>query len=653
MRFPSSVRLLLFTLLALTLLLSACSFSLAADITPPPNYTPPPPPATPQPVFPLTPPDPANGQAIYAEKCLPCHGETGQGDGPQAAQLPNPPAAIGDPTVARQSTPAVWFRIVSQGNLDRFMPPFANSLTAGQRWDVLAYVYSLSTTPDEIERGAQVYRDNCAACHGESGQGDGTQAASLSTPPADFTNQEFMAQQSAQALFNAVTEGSGEMPAFADRLSEAERWAVVAYLRSLTFARPAEQTAAATPTAAPETTATAATPEGTAAAAETTPAATGEPQATPAEPVGTVSGQVVNGSGGDLPADLEVTLHGFDNMQETLTLTTTLSADGTFTFREVPMPPARAFLVTVKYGDYTFNSDIGLVQDQPQDLELPVTVYDTTTDTSSLVVDRLHLFFDFTTPDLVQVVELFVISNPTNRVVVAGQPGQPVVTFPLPEGYANLQFQDGALGGRYLQTADGFGDTRPVPPGTGRYQVLFAFDMPYKKALDLVQPVNLPVNAVVALLPEDGVKAGGEQFTDAGTRDVQGTPFHMYTGSPLQPGDTLRITLKGKPSLGGGAVDTGSRSTLAIGLSAFGLALIGAGLWLYRRTRQEEAEPEDTEAAPDDLPEDADAEMIMDAILALDDLYRDGMLPEEAYTVRRAALKARLEELIARGEADA
>jgi hypothetical protein len=33
----------------------------------------------------------------------------------------------------------------------------------------------------------------------------------------------------------------------------------------------------------------------------------------------------------------------------------------------------------------------------------------------------------------------------------------------------------------------------------------------------------------------------------------------------------------------------------------------------------------------------------MDAILALDDLYQEGKLPEEAYLQRRSELKARLE----------
>ena len=36
----------------------------------------------------------------------------------------------------------------------------------------------------------------------------------------------------------------------------------------------------------------------------------------------------------------------------------------------------------------------------------------------------------------------------------------------------------------------------------------------------------------------------------------------------------------------------------------------------------------------------------MDAIIALDDLYRAGDLPEEAYQQRRAELKAKLKELL-------
>src|SRR5512135_101032 len=83
-------------LLLLASLLSACSFSLAADITPPPGSEQNPPIAATQlapingPLYPLVPPNHVGGNAIYTERCAPCHGDTGMGDGPQASQLPNP-----------------------------------------------------------------------------------------------------------------------------------------------------------------------------------------------------------------------------------------------------------------------------------------------------------------------------------------------------------------------------------------------------------------------------------------------------------------------------------------------------------------------------------------------------------------------------------
>ena len=81
----------------------------------------------------------------------------------------------------------------------------------------------------------------------------------------------------------------------------------------------------------------------------------------------------------------------------------------------------------------------------------------------------------------------------------------------------------------------------------------------------------------------------------------------------------------------------------------FGVALIVGGLWLFSRTRREERDDEadediTLEAEPDLATEDVDT--LMDAIIALDDLYREGQLPEEAYRQRRAELKARLAELM-------
>jgi len=416
-------------------------------------------------------------------------------------------------------------------------------------------------------------------------------------------------------------------------LSEDERWAVAAYLRSLTFA-PSSQPVAEEPASTPAVT------------QESAPAATELPTAAISDTVGTITGNVTNASGGELPANLSLTLHGFDNMQMAITQTVTTNADGSFVFDNVSMPPGRAFIVITEYGNTTYNSDVAQVDAGQNSLNLPLEIYDTSTDASVLKVDRLHLFFEFLDSKTVRVVELYVISNPTQTTLVAAEKGQPVVRFTLPQGAENLEFQDGQLGQRFIKTEDGFGDTVAVPPGQGQYEVLYAYTMPYDRKLELDQPVSMPVDAVVILVPEGGVKIKSDMLTDNGTQDVQGAKYRLFEGASLLPGERLRMSITGQPTSSQPTVPTGSSTSLMIGLGVFGLALVVAGVWLWRRTRSNAAEGELEEKMPTIEPEPSteSVETLMDAIIALDDLYQAGQLPDEAYLKRRADLKARLQE---------
>jgi mono/diheme cytochrome c family protein len=643
-----------FTLLA-SLALAACS--LAEDITPPPNYkSPTPPPASAVNAnYPLVPPDEQAGAAIYAQKCAPCHGQQGLGDGPQAAQLPNQPAAIGSADLARQAAPAEWFAIVSQGNLNQFMPGFSASLDDQQIWDVLAYVYSLSRPTALIQQGAQIYQQQCAGCHGPQGKGDGPQAKSLANPPARLADQSVMAQLSDQQLFQTVSDGvSPDMPAYSDKLSADQRWAVVSYVRSFTFPPSGGQLALANATPQPtglQSTSPAAgmTATATGAAgggAPTNGAENGTPQAassvTPTAGIGSVKGKITNGSGGSLPTGLQATLQGYDNMQVAFSQSAPVAADGSFEFDNVAMPAGRVFVVTVIYKDATFSSDVGHPPAGGADLDLPVTIYEPTTDASALSVDRLHVFLDFSKPGILQVVELYIISNPTNKMVVASKPGQPVLTFDLPQGASNLQFQDSTIGQRYVATQNGFGDTEPVQPGDNQHQVLFAFDLLYDKKLDVNLPLTLPVSNVVVFLEDSGVRLASSQLQDAGNQSVQGMSFHMYTGSDLAAGSALALTLSGKPSGSAGGAAGSPSTNLLIGLAIFAVALIVAGTWLYLARRPKLAAAAAGEGLSKGEEGGETAEALMDAIAALDDLYRAGKLPEEAYRERRAELKAQL-----------
>lgn len=648
-------------LLLLGFVLTGCSMS--GDITPPPGSELPAPEVViptvvTSPVFPIVSPNPTNGEALYKRECTQCHGELGLGDGPQADQLSVPVATLGLSDFARQFSPAEWYNVVTQGNMEKFMPAFPN-LTDRQRWDVVAYAMSLSTSKFVVSQGKALYESKCANCHGIAGKGDGMDASSLANQPKDFTDQSFMSQLSIASLYQSITSGvAPDMPAYSGTLDDPQRWALAGYLRSFTFAvNSASENADATPTFTGTILPTAiAYPNPSAfpypavtqvstitATAEISPAVT---------TIGSVTVQLINGSGGDAPSDALVTLYGFDDMQNTYSETLSLGEGGVYTFTNVLMPEGRVFLARSDYASGIYGSDIVTADPNTPDLKLPITVYDTTTDVSILTTDRVHIFFDFTDPQNVQVIEVFIISNPSKHAVVSPTPDGSVVSFPLPQGYTNLQFQDGSIGDRYLEISQGFADTMTVNPGVGQYQVIFAFQMPYNRELHFIQPMALPTSAVVVMVPDNGVKLTSAMLEVGGTRDYQSTTYRMYNGSSLLAGSALDFRLSGNPKQAASSLFTaGTAQNLAIGLGGFGLVLVGVGVWLFLRNPRKLAfkrsaigtEPSSTFS--DVVVSSEDENTLMDAIIALDDQYHTGNLPQEAYLERRAVLKEKLRKV--------
>lgn len=626
--------------------IGGCSFSLAADITPPPG-------AeqvaisrtqaaeTIKDIYPLVPPDPSRGKEIYAEKCAPCHGSTGEGDGPRAAQLSNPVPPLASSELSRKTSPARWFSIVTLGNLERFMPPFP-SLSDSQRWDVVAYALSLSAPQASIDEGRRLYEQQCARCHGEDGKGDGPEAVTLPKAPTNLSDLAFISSQSGVDLYTSISIGvPPAMPAFGEQLSEAQRWALVDYLHSFTFIVPAEQALQPpTPEAGTPPPGLTETPP-PAEPVQLTPQSTVTIPAQEPSNMGAITGKVINGSGGDVPSDLEIRLQGYDDMQVVFTQTTTIKADRTFFFPDVEMVEGRVFIAMAEYGGTTYASDVNVVPPQATTLDMPITIYETTTDPSVIKVDRLHLFFDFLDESTIRVVELYIMSNTSKTTLIPSAPGQPSVRFKLPVGSSNLEFQDSVLGERYVATPDGFGDTYAIRPGSGNYQILFSFTMPYNRKLDLIQPVLLPIDAVVVLVPEGTLKVRSPMLKDDGKRDAEGAVYHLYSGESISPGQELQLTLSGQFGGSGFSLSAGSRTSLIFGLVIFGVAFIVAGIWFYRHIRLEELDEEEINA----ITKPETAEGVMDAIIALDDLFQAGGLPEEAYRQRRAELKERLKSL--------
>lgn len=97
--------------------------------------------------------------------------------------------------------------------------------------------YRRSSVPYQatsIADGHRLYMTHCAACHGLSAEGDGSEALGDRRRPSDLTGRS-ATRRTPGDLFWWVTHGNKArgMPGFGDRLTEEERWDLVNLLRTL------------------------------------------------------------------------------------------------------------------------------------------------------------------------------------------------------------------------------------------------------------------------------------------------------------------------------------------------------------------------------------------------------------------------------------
>lgn len=145
--------------------------------------------------------------------------------------------------------------------------PSLVALDDGKIWDLAAYILSLHTSPTALTEGQLLYSANCAACHGESGKGDGVMAPSLtgpepdeqghtesrdhhdeisghdSTSPTDFTDLEHMLGASPVLLYGKIVRGGmgTGMPYWGPIFTDAQIWSLVSYLWTFQFDMEVEQ----------------------------------------------------------------------------------------------------------------------------------------------------------------------------------------------------------------------------------------------------------------------------------------------------------------------------------------------------------------------------------------------------------------------------
>ncbi len=99
------------------------------------------------------------GAQIFRTHCAPCHGESGAGDGAVLQDMETDMIDFRDPAIlAAERSPLLWQQVTAEGRIDNLMPPWQNQLTAEQMWDAVAFLWQLSTSAEELARGAEVWQ---------------------------------------------------------------------------------------------------------------------------------------------------------------------------------------------------------------------------------------------------------------------------------------------------------------------------------------------------------------------------------------------------------------------------------------------------------------------------------------------------------------
>lgn len=158
---------------------------------------------------------------------------------PLVANLPD--GYLADNVYLADSPAAVWRKLRAE--------PFTASLTDSQVWGMVAFIWQSHTTSRALIEARSLYEQNCAACHGEAGEGDGSMANALISQitgshaeggiqqPTDFTDSALMLGANSALLQGKILRGGmgTGMPYWGPIFTDEQTWALVSYLWTFQF----------------------------------------------------------------------------------------------------------------------------------------------------------------------------------------------------------------------------------------------------------------------------------------------------------------------------------------------------------------------------------------------------------------------------------
>jgi mono/diheme cytochrome c family protein len=537
--------------------------------------------------FPQSTPDLALGAQIYVDRCTECHGLNGAGDGPLIGngpnQIANVPRSFLIAETAETQTPLDWYLTITNGRIEQLMPPWRDALTDEERWAVTYFTYLLHYDAGAVTRGEALVN---------------TLATGVTLPDSEALVQI----RDADLVNGLVIE-----PATTEDWTPAQQRDVTAYLRSLTvrggFGIEEQPLLPLT------------TPE----AALTTM---------------TVSGTISNGStGGSVPPGLELILYriresDFDNVSVTQSSTT-----GEYIFSDVSLAAGDQVYVIAEYNGRPYSSEAVTVGANTSSLDLPVIIFETTADPSTLQIAGWVMQIDIDGGVLRVNQVIRVLNNGdraywTDTLTSAGR--YAALSIPVP---SNAQILSADITNpRYVVAADGQAivDTSPILPDR-EHLMNVTYALPYSDEMTINQgfPVSFVGSLRILIDSNDRIVADG--LVDLGIQEISRIPYQVY-GSELNQVGGSEFSFR---------VHNFSDSTnvLPIVLIVTGMGLLVMTI-IYLLRQQPAATSSSDQLLVDGL---------VRQIAELDSAYADNQIEQQAYVTRRQRLKDRLTQLMDKG----
>lgn len=532
-------------------------------------------------------PDAAAGLELFREHCVDCHGPFGRGDGSMVDRLPAPPPSFADGAVIGRSRPDTALEIISNGRLDRLMPPWKDKLSEAERAAVLYGAWSFYYTPERLVAGRAAWQARCADCHGPI-------PGAAGRPAFDGAWWHTRSRDDAAGAWRAA----GAHADLAD-LDDPDLLAALDYARSPSFkALPHEDLSA----------------------------------------VGRVDGRVVNGSAGaDGVAGATVSLIPFHAAVRGILpgrpISTTVAADGAFSFADLLAGPGLNYHLLTRYqgADSIAEQPIALGGDGPTAATLEAKVFEASP--TAPIRARLAQMVLAARPEdgELSVAEAWTLVNDGDRTRV-GAAGGPVLSFKVPATASQIAFDDPSLQAAATIAEGELRLDMPLPPG--ERTVLFSYSLPYA-GRDLVLESRLPVAVdafeLMVVGDEIGIESDALGAMRRETRGGDSIALVTAEGLAEAAAWSARLTALPPPAVDapvgpvrlrawGPSMEGGNW----LGLGATVLALGVLGLSLDRRRRAAAFRR-------------ARGRLVAD-IAALDVRWERGDLAESAYGRQRAAL---------------